>query len=162
MLNYGMKICQNRAIVKDSIQEIFVDIWEKRSQLGYVQQPQYYLLKALRNNLIRYINNHSAEPLPDTDAFLDQLTQASHENSLIQHESQAAQHAHIHLAINKLPARQAEAIYLRYSQGLSLDQLAEIMNLPKQVIKNLLSKAKALLRVSLRNLMVLMLFCKFF
>jgi RNA polymerase sigma-70 factor (ECF subfamily) len=63
--------------------------------------------------------------------------------------------------MNNLSNRQAEAVHLRFFQGLSLDETAQIMQLPKQVVKNLLSKAYAILRISLKNILSVVVFYLF-
>jgi RNA polymerase sigma factor (sigma-70 family) len=49
-------------------------------------------------------------------------------------------------SINQLSDRQKEAIYLRYHQGLSVEQVAEVLNLNYQSTKNLLHRAILQLR----------------
>ncbi|MGZ3846904.1 MAG: RNA polymerase sigma factor, partial [Flavisolibacter sp.] len=44
-------------------------------------------------------------------------------------------------AINQLPARQKEIIYLRIYKGLSFEEIGQIMQLNYQVVRNLLSQA---------------------
>jgi DNA-directed RNA polymerase specialized sigma24 family protein len=63
--------------------------------------------------------------------------------------------------MKNLSNRQGEAVHFRFYQGLSLDETAQIMQLPKQVIKNLLSKAYAILRVTLKNLISVFVLCLF-
>jgi RNA polymerase sigma factor (sigma-70 family) len=52
-------------------------------------------------------------------------------------------------SINQLSDRQKEAIYLRYHQGLSVEQVAEVLNLNYQSTKNLLHRAILQLRKDL-------------
>jgi RNA polymerase sigma factor (sigma-70 family) len=49
-------------------------------------------------------------------------------------------------SINQLSDRQKEAIYLRYHQGLTVEQVAEVLNLNYQSTKNLLHRAILQLR----------------
>ena len=44
-------------------------------------------------------------------------------------------------AINKLPDRQKEAVYLRYYNNLSGQEIAEIMNINHQSVRSTLAKA---------------------
>ncbi|MDG1872019.1 MAG: sigma-70 region 4 domain-containing protein [Flavobacterium sp.] len=48
--------------------------------------------------------------------------------------------------MNLLPSRQKEALYLRYNQGLSVEQIAELMDVNYQSANNLLHRAVLNLR----------------
>ena len=52
-------------------------------------------------------------------------------------------------AINRLPERQKEAVYLRYYNNLSGQEIAEIMNINHQSVRSTLAKALNNLREEL-------------
>ena len=54
---YGIKIFKLPDLVKDSIQDIFSRIWEKRETLGDVQNPKAYLIASLRRKLFQNIQS---------------------------------------------------------------------------------------------------------
>jgi RNA polymerase sigma factor (sigma-70 family) len=58
----------------------------------------------------------------------------------------AAKVEQLNVLINKLPSRQKEALYLRYHQGLSVEQVSEVLNMNYQSTKNLLHRAILQLR----------------
>jgi RNA polymerase sigma factor (sigma-70 family) len=60
---------------------------------------------------------------------------------LIADETTAKKVEQLNKSINQLSDRQKEAIYLRYHQGLTVDQVAEVLNLNYQSTKNLLHRA---------------------
>jgi len=33
LYNYGYRLCQNEELIKDCIQKVFIDIWQKRDRL---------------------------------------------------------------------------------------------------------------------------------
>ena len=49
-------------------------------------------------------------------------------------------------AINQLPVRQQEALYLRYFEGMDVDHIAQIMHINRQSVSNHLHKALTYLR----------------
>ena len=49
-------------------------------------------------------------------------------------------------SLNKLSTKQKEALYLRYHQGLTVEQVADVLNLNYQSTKNLLHRAILQLR----------------
>lgn len=50
-INYGMKLVGNEELVRDSIQEVFQKLWERRASLEAVEIIKPYLFKALRNRI---------------------------------------------------------------------------------------------------------------
>ncbi len=123
------------------------NFWKRR---WFRTLPNYYLILLVNVIIVKYniINE-------DINQFLDYLSTISSEQEIIVGEESHLKAQQIEKAINKLSNRGAEAINLRFYQGLSLDETSKIMQTPKQVVKNLLSKSIAILRVSLKKVVSL-------
>ena len=162
MSRYGYRVTPDRLLVEDAIQDVFVDLWRRREYLSEVEQVKAYLLRALRNQLLRNTRHDLFEAAEDIDDFLDYLSALSAEQQSIDRETQLSRTQSIQNALANLSHRQREAVHLRFYQGLGLDEAAEIMGIQKQVVKNLLSKSYAVLRITLKALISLspILFCK--
>ncbi len=158
MSRYGYRVTPDRLLVEDAIQDVFVDLWRRREYLSEIEQVKSYLLRALRNQLLRNTRHDIIEAAEDIDDFLDYLSTLSSEQQSIDHETRVSRSRSIQNALANLSHRQREAVHLRFYQGLSLDEAAEVMGIPKQVVKNLLSKSYAVLRVTLKALMSFFLF----
>jgi RNA polymerase sigma-70 factor (ECF subfamily) len=152
LASYGLRIVADAGLVEDAIQDVFLNLWRRRKNLGDVENTRFYLFRALRNQLSR---NNRYEPYHETDdidGFLDYLSTISSEQESIGVETRQSLTQTVQSALNHLSNRQREAVHLRFYQGLSLDEAAEVMNLQKQVVKNLLAQSYARLRASLRTL----------
>lgn len=156
--NYGLRLNPNKDLVEDAIHDVFIDLWRRREYLGEVENVKFYLFQAVRHQFSRNIQKDIFEGSEDVNNFLDYLGTLSSEQLTIDDESNYYKKLRIQQAMNNLSNRQAEVVHLRFYQGLSLDETAEIMQLPKQVVKNLLSKSYAVLRISLKNLLSLTIF----
>lgn len=133
-------------IVKDCVQDVFVDIWTYRHKLNEASVVKAYLLSSVRKRIARfYQREHIFSKVKDLDS-LEFLFDFSIEDYLIADETMATKIEHLNRLINNLPARQKEALYLRYHQGLSVEQAAEVLNLNYQSTKNLLHRAILQLR----------------
>jgi RNA polymerase sigma factor (sigma-70 family) len=64
----------------------------------------------------------------------------------VEKETEASLHSKLASLLNELPARQKEAIYLRYYEDMEYKQIAEIMNVNYQSVLNLIQKALNKLR----------------
>lgn len=149
--SYGFHLNSDKFLVEDAIHDLFVDLWRRKEYLSDVENVKFYLFRAIRNQLSRTIQKDIFEGAEDVDDFLDYLSTLSLEQESIDKESNEIKTLAIQKSLANLSKRQAEAIYLRFYQGLSLDDASQIMDIPKQVVKNLLSKSYAILRVSLKK-----------
>ena len=154
---YGYRLTPDRALIEDAIQDVFVDLWRRKEHLSEVSNVKFYLFRALRHQLSRNIQHDLFEGAEDIDDFLDYLSTLSSEQQSIDHETQLSRTQAIQKALGQLSNRQREAVHLRFYQGLSLDDSAELMGIPKQVVKNLLSKSYAILRLSLKTALSMLL-----
>ena len=158
---YGLRLNSNKDLVEDAIHDVFIELWRRKEFLGDVENVKFYLFSAIRYQFNKNLQKDIFEGAEDVNNFLDFLSTLSSEQESIDKETIHHRSLSIQKAMKNLSNRQAEAVHFRFYQGLSLDETAQIMQLPKQVIKNLLSKAYAILRVSLKNLIALFVFCFF-
>ena len=149
---YGLRLNPDKDLVEDAIQDVFIDLWRRKEFLSDVENVKLYLYRATRNQFNRTIQKDIFEGSEDINNFLDYLGTLSSEQESIENESNQIRTRSIQNAMNNLSNRQAEAIHLRFYQGLSLDEIALIMKIQKQVVKNLLSKSYIILKISLKNL----------
>ncbi|SFF67700.1 RNA polymerase sigma factor [Sunxiuqinia elliptica] len=156
LYSYGMKIANNEDLVKDCVQEVFIQLINKRQTLSISSQIHVFPFKILRNKLfeeLRTINRKNAilYALKEQESeFEDNI-----ESSLIDIEQKEAIQKRIESALNQLSKRQQEAIYLRYSEGLSYDEVAELMGLDKASARTLVYRALKTIRDILGDSFVL-------
>ena len=146
LVNYGKTLMSESDIVKDCVQDVFVNIWSYRYKLNDAIAVRAYLLSCVRKRIARYHEReHIFSKVKDVDS-LDFLFEFSIEEQLIADETMAIKVQQLNRLINHLPTRQKEALYLRYHQGLSVEQGAEVLNMNYQSTKNLLHRAILQLR----------------
>jgi len=153
LINYGMRMSARHELVEDSVQELFVDLWNMRSGLSPTDSVKNYLICSYRRKLIRKLKigpeqtdetilNNQESPEPD---FL---------NFLIQDEDAGALQRKLAAAMDTLSSRQKEAIFLKYNEGMDYDQLCEAMDLKYQSVRNLISTGIARLREQMLFLII--------
>ena len=153
LYSYGLTIVADEEMVCDSIQELFLDLWLKRQNLAQVITIKYYLLVAFRRLLIskiesrkKYLNTYRQA----ADYLELKYTQSS-ETALIQEQFLEETHDKLALSIDHLPKRQKEALYLRYYEKLSYEEIMEVMSLSYKSVRNLVSLALQVLRKELHK-----------
>ncbi|GAB4022138.1 RNA polymerase sigma factor [Spirosoma koreense] len=143
--HYGLKFMVDEAIVEDCIQELFLQLWQNRLQINDTESVRHYLLKALRHHILQYLRKKrlNQEEI-DWDGSLGE--EMDSETLLIQQESLTLLTTTIQAQLASLPAREREALYLRFYENLSIPEIAEVMNVNRQSVSNFLQKALNKLR----------------
>ncbi|MDO1444711.1 sigma-70 family RNA polymerase sigma factor [Rhodocytophaga aerolata] len=154
LYNYGMRICQDKALVKDCIQNVFVELWHKRSGLSTVTSVKYYLFTCLRRRLIKELSRqtkyiHSQEP---DEEYHFEVT-FSHEFLLITSQISKENQERLQQAFDSLTKRQKEAVFLRFYENMDYEHIAELLSMKEvKYARTLIYRALDVLKGSIRKL----------
>ena len=138
---YGRKYSSDHEFVKDCIQDLFLDLWQKRDTLNETVVVKAYLLASLRRRIHRALESHrwqSGTPLDTVDHF---SVEFSVEESLVEDETSRNVVYRVKYLIEQLPKRQQEVVYLKFFQELDRDHISEVMSIAPQSVSNLLQAA---------------------
>ena len=128
---FGFKITQDKGLVEDCIQEVFINIWNSRQSIQIEHSAKHYLLLSLRRLLLRKLKN--AQKLVASSDNLEEIqrfeVEISIETAWIQEEMKKGSSQKLKKAINQLSNREKEAIYLRYYENVSYEEIASIMGI---------------------------------
>lgn len=133
-----MKVAQREDLVKDAIQKLFVKIWERKEQWGQVKSVKSYILKAYRRTLVDLL---AAEQKRDKQTLPPLAFQLSPEDLKIHQQDQEQRAQQLAELLGQLPDKQREIIYLRFYNQLSFLEIAEILEINYQTVRNYASKA---------------------
>ncbi|MBK0369121.1 sigma-70 family RNA polymerase sigma factor [Flavobacterium sp. SE-1-e] len=158
LVRYGNSLCAHSERVQDCVQDVFTDIWVYRANLSEQVCIKAYLLSSVRKRIARLYQRDSffkKEQNIDTTEFLFDF---SIEQQLIEDEVTAEKVLKLNTYINNLPSRQKEALFLRYHEQLSVNQIAEIMSVNYQSATNILFRAIQKLRSEWKENLVILIF----
>ncbi|MBF4491083.1 sigma-70 family RNA polymerase sigma factor [Flavobacterium sp. JLP] len=147
LVSYGNSLSPYAEKVQDCIQDVFTDIWVYRNSLQASVIVKAYLLSSVRKRIARlYERDHIFRKTTSTDSIAF-LLEFSVEHELIADDEIAKEKViHLNKLLNELPSRQKEALYLRYHQGLTVEQIAEMLDVNYQSASNLLHRGLLSLR----------------
>ncbi|WP_229201331.1 RNA polymerase sigma factor [Arcticibacterium luteifluviistationis] len=141
LVNYVYSFVKDKSMAQDCVQDVFMDVWIYRKKLQSTVLVKPYLLSAARKRLARKLErDHIFFKSTNTDN-IEFALDFTIEYKIIADEQQLAQALKLNEILNKLPARQKEAIYLRYFQGLNPQQISEILEVNYQSVNNLIHRA---------------------
>lgn len=149
----AMHTTENRELAKDSVQEVFIEIWNYRHTISDIQYSQSYLTKVLRSILIKKLKKENpAHHYQLQESFVS--PEQTIENIIISKDTDNEKRKSLKLALTKLSTRQKQVLQLHFDEGLSYEQIAEKLSINYQSVNNL--AFRSILR--LRNLMFGVLF----
>lgn len=144
LFHYGTKFSTDDELIKDCIQDLFLDLWERRHTLRADVLVKPYLLVALRRRIHRvWQMSQLHTDLTKQPDFSAEFTVEEH---LIYSEQTKLVARQMQQLLDALPARQKEVVYLKYFQELDREQIADIMQITLQSVSNLLHEALRKLR----------------
>ncbi|MBN7815464.1 RNA polymerase sigma factor [Algoriphagus pacificus] len=141
LFNYGMHLCHNRELCKDSIQELFTYLWNRKESLSEIDSVKYYLLKSFRNLLIKSIEK-DRKFFVDLDDKHEQFQPETFvEEEIILKEINFLKREKMNFALSNIPKRQREIIVLRYFNEMNYQEISSLMGISVPSAHNLLSKS---------------------
>ncbi len=129
LFNYGCQFTVDREMIKDCLQDFFIYLRNNRAGLGKTDNIKLYLLKAFRRRVFDYLKKTNREiQHNEYFAFLQFPVELSSESLYINRQIEAEQLVRLNKALKTLNAKEREAIYYFYYEGLSYEQIAEILH----------------------------------
>ena len=139
LYNYGSRFTNDQALVKDCIQEVFISLWQRRENAALILSIRYYLLRAIKNNVLKSLHHQKLQTcFSGNDETYDFLQEFPVEKLIIDKQLSDEQARVLRKTLLQLSKRQHELIYLKFYQQLDHGQIAELMNLSRQSVYNLL------------------------
>lgn len=142
LFNYGSKFSKDREFVKDSIQDLFLVLWEKKENLNPDAVVRPYLMASLRRLMHRQSSARAwagSESLNGDDEHFE--IEFSVEEEYIENEATLVRTRQLEKLLKALPRRQKEVVYLKFFQELTREQISEVMAVSPQTVSNLLQIA---------------------
>lgn len=152
-------ILKDKAACEDILQDLFLDIWQKRKTLDIAVSLRAYLATSVRYNVFRHIKKGTARELL-YDKVDERFTPASAEAMMQQKELDIL----IENAVAGLPGKCQEVYRLSREEMLSHKEIASRLDISIKTVENHLTIALRKLRTVVGDyntfLLLLLFFCK--
>ncbi len=145
LYNYGYKIAQDRQLTEDCLQDLFLTILETRERLGHTDSIKFYLMRSLRRDLVRKLNERHRFQSGHEDE-IDFKVEFHYEPTWLDSQISREQSEAVLRELNHLPARQKEALFLKFFDNLSYEEIAGIMGIETTSAYKVIYKAIASLQ----------------
>jgi len=126
------------------VQEVFIKIWEKRAGINPELNFNSYLFTIVRNRVYDYLKEVKKNDFLK-ERYWHSIVQSQESESDLKEERVIK----IKKAISELSEKRKKIIQLNYEEGKSYEEIADMMNISKNTVKNQLVKAKQIIRAQM-------------
>lgn len=146
LVRYGNTLLKDAAETEDVVQQVFVNIWEKRTQLDIHTSVRAVLYKAVHNACLNRIKHFKVRQ--------------AHAQEVLSTESQEDAHDHLQAnelqerilkAVESMPEQCARIFRMSRFDQLKYQEIADQLGLSVKTVENQMGKALRIVREALRD-----------
>lgn len=154
LMTYGLQITHDQELVQDTVQQLFIDFWQNKKKLKKVEKFKHYLFKSFRNKLFKKLGSERKMlPLDNyTVENYHRIIEEPFESFLVKHQIDQQLKQKIKSAYQQLTSRQKEAVYFRFYENMSYQEISDTMEFKDaKYARTLIYRAIEKMRIALRN-----------
>ena len=138
---FGLSLRVRTPLIEDAIHDLFEEIYLHKHNLQNVDNLKLYFFAAFRNRIFYLLKKELNTTEKIEVYYVSELIEENHLDTIIEQEAEEKRELLIKSLMAELNANQCEVIHLRFMEGLSLDEIASLMNINYQSVKNLIYRA---------------------
>ncbi len=152
----ALRLLKSEIDAEETVQEVFLSIWQSRTKLSEVLDPEAYLFTITYHTIYSQLrkisrNQHLVNSIAQR---MEKQGQNTTEETMAAHESTRL----IHEALGQLPAQQRTIYELNKLKGLSYQEISERMDISLHTVRNHLFVATKTIRTILKKWQVFFFF----
>lgn len=147
LYRFALSITGNNADAEDVVQEIFIKMWDRQSQLTDIQNLEAWLMRLTKNLSIDKLRSKHRRT-QDLEAVSNRQAPAATPYELTE---QRDTFSHIQSIIRRLPDKQRMIVQLRDIEEMSYQEISDILEIPMSQVKVYLFRARRHIRTQLIN-----------
>lgn len=144
LVRYAYVHLQSQEEAREVVQEVFINVWEKRSTLKFDDELRYYLYRSVKNASLNLIKKRRL----DTTSLEEAVTAAAEQEE--EGETQVRYRA-VMAQINLLPEICREIFLMSRMEGLSHKEIAEILEIAPKTVENQIGIALKKIRDGMKS-----------
>lgn len=136
--DYIRAITKSHYLAEEVAQELFLILWKKRNELDHVENRDQYIFRMARNLAINQLKKAALDSTKATEFYTRSVKEG---NPVIEQLNQRNLADLLEQAISTLPPQPQKVYSLSRKQQMNFDEIAAIMGLSRNTVKNHLNKA---------------------
>ena len=142
-----LKVVKSGSAAEDIVQETFLRVWLNRDKLAEIEQPRAWILRIAYFRAFTYLRDQSIHEKAVSGLPADELATQDTEARLSLRNMEQA----IKKAVQQLPGQQQKVYRLSRESGYKNAEIARMMALSEQSVKNTLVRALKFIRSQLEK-----------
>lgn len=138
-----MRMLPDAGLAEDLVQEVFLELWRKRSGIQIQISFRAYLRRAAVNKTLNYLRDQRL-PISDEEHLPFQLASSTPQADETLETSELKEE--IDRAISALPERCRQVFVLSRFEELSAKEIADLLDISPKTVENQMTKALKSLR----------------
>ena len=147
---YCTRLLKDASAAEEIVQELFVKLWEKRSQTIIDISVKNYLFRAAKNHCLNYIKHNHIK-----NEYSRKMLEASETSNPETEEPDTDLIKVIAESIASLPDKRREIFRLNREEGLKYREIAEKLNISIKTVETQMGLALKTLREKLRDFLII-------
>ncbi|MEQ8909909.1 MAG: RNA polymerase sigma-70 factor [Vicingaceae bacterium] len=144
---------KDMAQAEDTVQTVFVKLWEKRDSLAVESSLKAYLFQAVKNSCFNALKHEKVKAEHQSFQFHNAESK-SEERTLETNEINEL----IHKKLDELPEKRKVIFLMSREEGLKYAEIAEKLNISVKTVETQMSLALKFLREQLKHVWLFLLF----
>ena len=142
LCNFAFKIVNRKDLAEDVVQEVFVQIWQKRENIKLKASIKNYLFQSTRNKAIEILRKKKLE----NDYKEHELSLKTEAYEIEEEANNYMLKERLKRSIRQLPPKCQEIFVMSKMNGLTYAEIAEELDLSVKTVENQMGRALKLLR----------------
>ena len=146
LTQFTMRLGFQQCEAEDLINQLFLELWEKQTDLSVIEKPKSFLLTALKRRIIDQYRKKKSSLFIVTDEVENTETEPGTQARIEEEEDLQQLIKELGRTYASLPKRLKEIVYLKYYKGLSTNDIAASFGISNRTVYNSLFEAIKLFR----------------
>jgi RNA polymerase sigma factor (sigma-70 family) len=135
LLSYGLKMTRDKELVKDCIQDIFLNLHRLNPTLHHPEYIEFYLFRSLKNAInCKFQENKKSEALPAEEIAAFEL-RYNIEQEIADPESDRLRVEKLINILKTIDPQKRELLYLKFSTGLNYVEIGDLLKINPETVK---------------------------
>lgn len=148
---YGSKITSEEELVKDSIQDLFIDLYRYKIVLNQPESFEFYLFKSFKRLILKKIKKlNKTRKLTESDFFAFEL-KFNLEEEYIQKETEKSRLLILQKILNDLSESSRELLFYKFNSNLTYKEIGVLTEMKTDTVKKQIYRIISGLRESFNS-----------
>lgn len=147
LCHYAYQLLHDNEMAEETVQELFVHVWEKRASLTIETSVKHYLFRSVRNQCLNQLEHQKVRKQYASKIMASSAQEIDPEQSYLEVDLMQR----IEKSIASLPPKRQEIFRLSREQGLKYQEIADRLNLSVKTVEAQMGQALKHLRDHLKE-----------